>query len=165
MELSASKYGFCRLWGPQEDAVISFLFVMGFGRQIICLGTLYWKNAFRNSRYSLLSWTKDREEYHFLFHLHPFFFSLSQKYIISKRQYLSGYMYSVLSSISSNKTLPFHQTKFRDLQRNPVFFYKRELTSVAGNIQLVHGTQKISARSRIISAQSRFSNWTYFMKT
>lgn len=132
MELSASKYGFCLLRGPQQDAVISFLFVMGFGRQIICLGTLYWKNAFRNSRYSLLSTTNDREEYRSLFHLHSLFFS--QKYIISERQYLSGYMYSVLSSISSYKTLPFHQTKFRDLRCNPVFSNKREFTSASENV-------------------------------
>jgi len=129
---------------------------MGFGRQIICLGTLYWKNAFRNSRYSLLSSTKDGEEYRSYSTSTPFFFC--QKYIISKRQYLSGYMHSVLSSISSYKILPFHQTKFRDLRGNPVFFYKREFTSAAENIQLMHWTQKISARSRIISAQSCSSN-------
>jgi hypothetical protein len=62
-------------------------------------------------------------------------------------------MYSVFSSISSYKILPFHQTKFRALQRNPVFFYKRELTTTAENIQLMLGTQQISARSRIISSQ------------
>ena len=62
-------------------------------------------------------------------------------------------MYSVFSSISSYKILPFHQTKFRALQRNPVLFYKRELTTTAENIQLMLGTQQISARSRIISSQ------------
>ena len=147
-----SKYGFCLLRAPQEDSVISFLFVMEFGRHTMSRNALLQERVQKFNIFASQFNEGHTRIYHLILPPYPFLFLFfSQQYIISKRQYQSGYMYSVFSSISSHKNVPFHQTYFRDYCLIQFSFTKGEFTSPTENIQLMNRIQTISARSRIIS--------------